>query len=218
MTSPGSSTSPTIEVTLASRAQIPDAVAVITEGLLVEPGFTALLPDRDQRRKVMASLMTGIARISQSRDACYVALDQGTVVGVAIWAPPGTYPFDLRTNLRMSPHILKLFGRLGPRTIARLADMDTNAAKHFPSEPTWYLQALGVDPNRQGAGIGSAILRECLSRVDAEGKAAYLETSGEANVRLYRRHGFEIRDDNVQLVPADLGVTHCTMFRPPQQI
>lgn len=215
MTSPMPSFPPPIEVTLATRDQIPDAVSVITEGLLVEPGFTALLPDENQRRKVMTSLMTGIARISQNRDACYVALDQGVIVGVAIWAPPGTYPFDLRTNLRMTPHILRLIG-LGPRTLARLADMDTNAANHFPPEPTWYLQALGVAPGKQGRGIGSAILRECLGRVEAEGKAAYLETSGEANVRLYQCHGFEVRDDAVHLVSADLDATHCTMFRPPR--
>lgn len=216
MTSPTQPTSPAIEVTLATRDQIPKAVSVITEGLLVEPGFTALLPDEHQRRKVMTSLMTGIARISQSRNACYVALDRGAISGVAIWAPPGTYPFDLRTNLRMTPYILRLIG-LGPRAISRLADMDTNAAKHFPSDPTWYLQALGVNPSKQGRGIGSAILQECLDRIDREGQAAYLETSGEANVRLYRRHGFEVRDDAVHLVPAELGVTHCTMYRPPHR-
>jgi ribosomal protein S18 acetylase RimI-like enzyme len=214
MTSPLETTSPPIEVGLCTHDQIPEAVSVITSGLLVEPGFTALLPDERQRRKVMTSLMTGIARISQSRNACYVALDQGAISGVAIWAPSGTYPFDLRTNLRMMPHILRLIG-LGPRTISRLAEMDTNASKHFPAEPTWYLQALGVAPDKQGRGIGSAILRECLDRIDRDGQGAYLETCGEANVRLYRRHGFEVRDHAVHLVPADLGVTHCTMYRPP---
>lgn len=215
MTSPLETTLPPIEVGLCTRDQILEAVSVITSGLLVEPGFTALLPDEHQRRKVMTSLMTGIARISQSRDACYVALEQGAVSGVAIWAPPGTYPFDLRTNLRMMPQILRLIG-LGPRTIARLAEMDTNASKHFPTEPIWYLQAFGVAPDKQGRGIGSAILRECLGRIDQDGQGAYLETWGDANVRLYRRHGFEIRDAAVHLVPADLGVTHCTMYRPPQ--
>ncbi len=214
MTSATIAPAQTLKVTLATRDQIPEAVRVITEGLLIEPGFTALLPDEQQRRKVMTSLMTGIARISQSRDACYVAIDQGAVVGVAIWAPPSTYPFDLRTNLRMAPHILRLIG-LGARTLSQLAEMDTNASKHFPQEPTWYLQALGVDPARQGQGIGSAILRESLARVDQNRQAAYLETFGEANIRLYRRHGFEIRDETVYLVPASLGVAHCTMFRPP---
>jgi ribosomal protein S18 acetylase RimI-like enzyme len=214
MTSPLPSSPPSPEVRLATRDEVSDAVAVITEGLLVEPGFTALLPDENQRRKVMTSLMTGIARISQGRDALYVALDHGVISGVAIWAPPGTYPFDLRTNLRMAPFILRLF-RLGPRTISHLADMDTNASKHFPAGPTWYLQALGVDPGKQGHGIGSALLQECLAHIDRAGQAAYLETSGEANVRLYRRCGFELREETIHLVPAELGVVHCTMYRPP---
>ncbi len=215
MTHAPSAPVPAIKVSLATRDQLPEAVTVITNGLLVEPGFTALLPDERQRRRVMTSLMTGIARISQSRDACYVARDLGSITGVAIWAPPGTYPFDLRTNLRMAPHILHLIG-LGPRTLSQLAAMDTNASKHFPQEPCWYLQALGVDPTRQGQGIGSAIMRSCLHHIDAQGDAAYLETSGEANVRFYQRLGFEIREEGVHLVPASLGVKHCTMFRSPQ--
>lgn len=206
-------THPAIDVRLAHRAEISTAVQVITEGLLVEPGFTALLPDESRRRKVMTSLMTGIATISQQRDAFFIALVDNTIRGAAIWAPAGTYPFDMRTNLRMMPHILRLIS-LGPSMLSQLAGMDTAAAKHFPTEPTWYLQALGVAPDHQGQGIGSSLLRTSLARVDQDHAPAYLETSGEANIRLYQRHGFEIRDENVHLVPAELGVSHVTMHRP----
>jgi ribosomal protein S18 acetylase RimI-like enzyme len=45
---------------------------------------------------------------------------------------------------------------------------------------------------RQGRGLGSALLKAGLARCDAEGAAAYLESSNPKNVPLYERHGFEV--------------------------
>ena len=59
-----------------------------------------------------------------------------------------------------------------------------------PAEPAWFLQFVGVDPARQGGGIGSALLRDGLRRADAAGEAAYLEATSELNRALYERHGF----------------------------
>ena len=57
--------------------------------------------------------------------------------------------------------------------------------------------------------MGSALLKHTLAPVDAQGVAAYLETTTERNVALYRRHGFEVTDR------FDLpGVTFWTMTRP----
>ena len=35
-------------------------------------------------------------------------------------------------------------------------------------EPHWYLMILGVDPPRQGQGVGGALMQPILSRADAE--------------------------------------------------
>lgn len=61
--------------------------------------------------------------------------------------------------------------------------------------PHWYLLILGVEPERQGQGIGSALIAPNLARADAEGLPCYLETAKEPNVMFYRRHGFEVRDE-----------------------
>ena len=58
--------------------------------------------------------------------------------------------------------------------------------------PHWYLVAMGVDPARQGLGLGSLLLRRGLSRVDQEGVECHLFTEGSRNVSLYQRYGFEI--------------------------
>jgi ribosomal protein S18 acetylase RimI-like enzyme len=56
----------------------------------------------------------------------------------------------------------------------------------------WYLPTLGVDPPRQGQGVGSALIQPVLSRADAEGLLCYLETETAGNVAFYERHGFEV--------------------------
>lgn len=54
---------------------------------------------------------------------------------------------------------------------------------------------LAVDPARRGAGVGEALLRAFLARIDAVPPRAtvYLEVrrSNAAALRLYARHGFE---------------------------
>ncbi|MCH8850635.1 MAG: GNAT family N-acetyltransferase, partial [Chloroflexi bacterium] len=56
----------------------------------------------------------------------------------------------------------------------------------------WYLAMIGVDPARQGLGLGSALLAHTLAEVDREAKPAYLEASSERSRDLYARHGFEV--------------------------
>jgi ribosomal protein S18 acetylase RimI-like enzyme len=61
---------------------------------------------------------------------------------------------------------------------------------HQPQDPHYYLQFIGVQPECQGTGIGSALLRAVLDRCDLEGAAAYLEAD-EWSRLLYEKHGFE---------------------------
>jgi GNAT superfamily N-acetyltransferase len=58
-----------------------------------------------------------------------------------------------------------------------------------PAEPHAYLFLIGTRPDRQGAGLGSALLRHVLERCDREGTPAYLEATTAGSRRLYLRHG-----------------------------
>jgi ribosomal protein S18 acetylase RimI-like enzyme len=63
-----------------------------------------------------------------------------------------------------------------------------------PTEPHWYLFTLGTAPERQGHGVGSALLRSRLAHIDESGEPAYLESSKERNLPLYERFGFKVID------------------------
>jgi GNAT superfamily N-acetyltransferase len=58
-----------------------------------------------------------------------------------------------------------------------------------------YIDRLGVAPSRQGTGLGSFLLERIEEIARSSGLSALsLETAemAEGNIRLYRRHGFEI--------------------------
>ena len=77
----------------------------------------------------------------------------------------------------------------------------------------WYLMSLGVDPPRQGQGVGGRLIQPILARADAERLPCYLETMKERNLPFYRRHGFEVVVEDV--IPKG-GPRFWTMRRDPK--
>ncbi|RII89814.1 N-acetyltransferase, partial [Clavibacter michiganensis] len=59
-----------------------------------------------------------------------------------------------------------------------------------PGLPHWRLAEVGMGAAARGLGVGSALLAHGLARVDADGSAAYLESSTARNRALYLRNGF----------------------------
>jgi ribosomal protein S18 acetylase RimI-like enzyme len=111
--------------------------------------------------------------------------------GVALWFPPG-FDVPVLGLLRYGVEFPRVCGALrSPAIFAALARM---TARH-PERPHWYLMHLGVVPEQQGRGAGTALMRPVLERCDRERVPAYLETSTELNLVLYRRHGFEVFEE-----------------------
>lgn len=117
-------------------------------------------------------------------------LDHGTAfltedsAAASLWLPPGVDP-DLETMLGVLADVPEDRG-------AVLGEVGEQIRAFHPEGPHWYLAAVGVDPARQGEGLGSAMVKEGLRRCDAGGLPAYLESSNPRNIPLYERHGFEV--------------------------
>ena len=61
---------------------------------------------------------------------------------------------------------------------------------HPRTEPHYYLSLLGNHEEQRGRGLGMALLKENLMRIDAENMPAYLESSNPANNHRYKSVGF----------------------------
>jgi len=114
--------------------------------------------------------------------AAYLAEDGAAA---AIWTPPGVSG-DVEA---IGPLVQEL---ALPERLPVLAQVGDALRRYHPDEPHWYLAMIGVDPMRQGRGLGSTLLEASLAHVDADGGLAYLESSNPKNVPLYERYGFEV--------------------------
>jgi GNAT superfamily N-acetyltransferase len=109
--------------------------------------------------------------------------------GAAIWAPPS----KPRPGMRDLFHVLPLLRELFPLRHVREALRALFVVESLrPRVPHWYLATIGTDPELQGHGIGSALMKSVLERIDAAGEPAYLECSKEQNVPFYARFGFSV--------------------------
>jgi GNAT superfamily N-acetyltransferase len=66
------------------------------------------------------------------------------------------------------------------------------SAKTLLRPAHWYLVALGVAPQQQGCGLGSALLEPVLQRTTAGRTPCYLETFHARTVEFYHRFGFSV--------------------------
>jgi GNAT superfamily N-acetyltransferase len=119
------------------------------------------------------------------------AFTQGTAyclpgyVGAALWLPPGIGPDE--------DAIVDLFKRsTTEKRQAEVFEVLEQMGRYHPTEPHWYLPLIGVDPSRQGEGLGAELMRPVLATCDRDGLPAYLESSNARNVPFYERLGFEV--------------------------
>jgi ribosomal protein S18 acetylase RimI-like enzyme len=134
----------------------------------------------------------------------FVARSNGKAVGaMRIVVSPGCQP-SMGLRLMMP---LMMYATMG-MTARKVLHFRGRWAKRDPAERHYHLDPLVVEPEVQGKGIGSQLLTHYCQVVDEEGIAAYHETDSEANVRLYKRFGFEVKDTE-----EILGVTNYFMYR-----
>jgi GNAT superfamily N-acetyltransferase len=129
--------------------------------------------------------------------------------GAAIWGAPDRERHGLTELLQLLPTAPFLISTRMPAALRLLFEVD---GLH-PQAPHWYLATVGTDPDRQGGGIGSALLRPVLDRADKEGMPAYLESSKERNLPFYARFGFEVIEE---LRSAPDNPTIWRMWREPR--
>jgi ribosomal protein S18 acetylase RimI-like enzyme len=102
----------------------------------------------------------------------------------AMWLPPGIEPDHERMGAVFAEG-------MPPENLDAIEAVTAAMQAAHPAEPFWYLPLIGTDPAAQGRGLGDALMRHALARIDAEGGTAYLESSNPRNRSLYLRHGFE---------------------------
>jgi len=176
----------TADVVKATTKSIPSLARTMARAFEDDPAGRWLFPD-DASRLHRLERMFGEMALPDTlaHEETYTT---GDLDGGALWVPPGHGQTGLVETLRAVPKIASIWGLRTPRALRAFAFMDAN----HPAEHHYYLWLLAVDPDRQGRGIGSALMRPVLDRCDDEGVPAYLEATSTRNRDLYLRNGFEV--------------------------
>ncbi len=151
-----------------------------------------IFPSEPMRRRQLPALFAVTMRgISLRREGTEIMTSADSVLGGAIWVPPGAWLPSAWQQLRSLPGFARA---LRSRFVAAGQTYNEIGRRH-PRQPHWYLSGIGTDPPVQGTGVGSALMRSRLERCDTDGLPAYLESSKEGNVPFYQRLGFKVSSE-----------------------
>jgi ribosomal protein S18 acetylase RimI-like enzyme len=174
------------------RSALDRAAITLERAFSTDPMFTWVFPDPATRPAALQRFMRlpleyGLryGRVTTSHDA----------KAACVWIPPGpgiTIPRMIRSGM-LGVAFRTGFGPFGKFMIAN-ETMD-KIHKTRVAEPHWYLMVVGVDPERQSQGVGSAIVREGLGFADRDSTPCYLETSEPRNLAFYERLGFIVLEE-----------------------
>ncbi len=148
--------------------------------------------DPARRLRANHSAMAELVPTARRVGLVLEARTQGACAGALLAAPPLAYPFP---PPRLGAWLRAWFSQ-GPRARRRWSEVFHHLDALHPDTPHWYVAALGVDPPRQHAGRGTALLAALCARADADGVFCYLETDRPENVPFYESAGFAVAGES----------------------
>jgi GNAT superfamily N-acetyltransferase len=173
---------------MVARAQPRDAgqlTEVIAEAFLQIAPCRWLLPEQSDRVRLLPRLLRLDVEDALSGGTVYTTTWRDAA---ALWLArdPGraSRPFDHE----------RVAAAVGDKYAERAGRYHDLVEAAHPAEPHDYLLILAVRPDRQRAGVGSALLAAHHQRLDLTGRAAYLEASDTGTREVYLRHGYRVMD------------------------
>ena len=158
--------------------------------------FSNYVPDRKRRIRFLRELMKTELSVNQDQANLLMASDEQGIAAVAMLCSPTYHKPSDAAYLRAG--FWRVFLAGGIKTVNEWNAMDSKAGKPCHAvKDAWYLSLLTVAPDRQGQGIGSAMLHDCIIPFvrERDGHTLTLFTNSEINRRFYAQNGFEEFDE-----------------------
>jgi GNAT superfamily N-acetyltransferase len=176
------------EVRKATRSDASALAEMLGRAFFEDPVIEWVFRDESRRLARARRYFAGRLRVLLPQDECYTTPD---LAGAALWARPDEWHDP---PLMALWQVVTFAPGIGTRALEVLRGLRAVEARH-PAKPHWYLAVLGTEPDRQGEGVGSAVIQPVLNECDRLDVPAYLETARERNVDFYTRQGFRVTDE-----------------------
>jgi ribosomal protein S18 acetylase RimI-like enzyme len=168
----------------AGPDDLPAVAACLTSAFYDDPVWGSwTFPDESSRTERLYELMRFWAQAAVRHP--WVRMTENAEA-VAVWLPPGEAEMTPNEETAFGALLISLIGARAQEVQALLDRFD----EHHPKEPHYYLSLWATHRDHAGRGLGTALIHDCLARIDAERMPAYLESTNPANVRRYEALGF----------------------------
>jgi len=188
----------------ATPADVDAITAAFATAFFNDPVWGPVFPDESRRAEQSAVMWRVYAAAALRYPWTFVTPG---AEAAAIWIPPDGEELTAAEEHRL--HEL-MEETAGPEAAASAREIEARFAAAHPAGSFFHLTILATHAGHRGKGLGMALLAETLTRIDALGAAAYLESTNPVNNERYRNAGFEPRAEIT--MPSGRVVT--TMWRP----
>jgi hypothetical protein len=197
----------TSEPQIAGRAaaveDLPIVAACLASAFYEDPlwGHWAF-PDETRRRQDLLPFMTLQVQLGAAQGWTAMTANGESV---AIWTLPGASYGSPDQEALIGEVLGRVFGPRAPE----LHELFKQFEEHIPTGRFYHLEWWATHRRHAGRGVGGALIRENLARVDAEHMPSYLESTNPVNLPRYETLGFRRIGE---FAPPD-GPTVTTMWR-----
>ncbi|KPK26369.1 MAG: hypothetical protein AMJ61_09245 [Desulfobacterales bacterium SG8_35_2] len=176
------------------KSQVRAASGVLSRAFYDDPLFSSFIPDPVERKNKLHYLLETIVHFSIRYGEVYAT--SSNFEGVAVWLPSDRVEMSLWQGIRSGG--VSVMIHLGIRSTFRqlsVSDYICSIHKGHIAYHHWYLYLLGVEPELQGKGYASKLVKAMLGRTDREGLACYLDNTNEKNLSMYQHYGFRVIEE-----------------------
>jgi GNAT superfamily N-acetyltransferase len=188
----------------ATPADVDAITAAFVTAFFHDPVWGPVFPD-EGRRAEQSAVMWRVYAAAALRYPWTFVTPGGEAA--AIWIPPGGEELTAAEERRLHELMEEI---AGPEAAASAREIEARFAAAHPAGSFFHLTILGTHASHRGKGLGMALLAETLTRIDALGAAAYLESTNPVNNERYMNAGFEPRAE----IGMPSGHIVTTMWRP----
>jgi ribosomal protein S18 acetylase RimI-like enzyme len=172
------------------KEQVERASEVLSRAFRDDPELVGFIPDAEKRQRLLLPMFRVSLRHALKHGEAYTV--SPAIEGVAVWMPSDAPEISFWTLLSRGGLRLLFAGWGFLRKMKKDEECALELRRQLAPSNHRYLAMLGVDPEFQGKGYASRLLKPMLARLDEEKLPAYLETSIEDYVPIYGHFGFKV--------------------------
>ena len=198
--------------------EIEPGTTLLARSFVGEPLFVYIFEGKDPRRveRAITPWFRGWISSYMPQGEIHAARLDGRLAGVAIRVPPGGYPLRGAQKALFMIRLMRAVARMSAtsRRALKMPSFGSQLDRLEPHEPFWMLAWVGVSPELQGRGVGSALANEIVRLIDAKPAPGWFVTFGPRTRELYERRGFVVEHE---VRPFPEGPIGWTMRREPSR-